>query len=191
VRLSREDWVTAGLTALGSGGPGAVMVEPIAASLQATKGSFYWHFRDRAELLTAALERWEQLATQSVIEHLEPIADPRMRLRALLSIAFRDEDELRLEGVVLASGHDPVVAEFVERVTATRTAFLSRVFVDLGLPSGEAKVRGRIAYATYVGHVQLGLTDSGDQPSRASIKRVIDEMISIFAPDGAAARRKR
>ena len=46
-RLAREDWVDAALAAIAEGGVAAVAVEPIAARLGTTKGSFYWHFHDR------------------------------------------------------------------------------------------------------------------------------------------------
>jgi len=34
-------------------------VELLARDLGATKGSFYWHFRDRSDLLERMLARWE------------------------------------------------------------------------------------------------------------------------------------
>ena len=50
-RLDRRAWVEAALAALAEGGAAAVKVERLAAKLKVTKGSFYWHFRDRDELL--------------------------------------------------------------------------------------------------------------------------------------------
>jgi AcrR family transcriptional regulator len=59
-RRSREDWLRAARCALLEGGPGAVRVEAIARGLKVTKGSFYWHFRDRKALLEALLREWEE-----------------------------------------------------------------------------------------------------------------------------------
>src|ERR671922_6013 len=78
--LSRERWIAAALDALADGGMAAVAVEPLAARLGVTKGSFYWHFRDRDELLTAALQEWERTGTEELIKRLDQIADPRERL---------------------------------------------------------------------------------------------------------------
>jgi AcrR family transcriptional regulator len=58
-RCTREDWLRAARLALLHGGPAAVRVEKLARDLRVTKGSFYWHFRDRGELLEALLEEWE------------------------------------------------------------------------------------------------------------------------------------
>lgn len=58
--LSREAWLHAARKALLLRGPNGVRVEPLARDLGVTKGSFYWHFRDRNDLLEALLVEWEQ-----------------------------------------------------------------------------------------------------------------------------------
>src|SRR5580698_4207172 len=57
--LTRADWIGTAVEALARDGLRAVAVEPLAERLGATKGSFYWHFRDRNALLQAAVEHWE------------------------------------------------------------------------------------------------------------------------------------
>jgi AcrR family transcriptional regulator len=56
--LSRAEWARAALEAIGEGGTGAVTIDLLAARLGATRGSFYWHFRDRDELIREALGLW-------------------------------------------------------------------------------------------------------------------------------------
>lgn len=58
--LSRSDWLKAARLALLQGGVDAVRVERLARNLQVTKGSFYWHFKDREQLLEALLREWEE-----------------------------------------------------------------------------------------------------------------------------------
>ena len=82
--LTRSDWARAALAAIARGGIAAVAVESIAADLGATKGSFYWHFKNRDALIQAALDMWEQSRTESVIEALEREPDPAERLSKLL-----------------------------------------------------------------------------------------------------------
>lgn len=57
--LTREDWLRAARLALLRGGVEAVRVEKLARDLGVTKGSFYWHFNDRDELLELLLREWE------------------------------------------------------------------------------------------------------------------------------------
>ena len=63
--MDREQWAEAALGAIATGGIKAVAVEPLAARLGVTKGSFYWHFADRRALIDAALERWEAQTARS------------------------------------------------------------------------------------------------------------------------------
>ena len=84
-RLSADDWAQAALDLIAEQGVAAVAVEPLARRLGVTKGSFYWHFPSREALLVAALERWEKVE-QEVFSSLEPIPDPRERLRALFRL---------------------------------------------------------------------------------------------------------
>jgi len=57
--LGREDWLHAARLALLRGGVEQVRVEKLARALNVTKGSFYWHFKDREELLELLLREWE------------------------------------------------------------------------------------------------------------------------------------
>ncbi|MGB8962821.1 MAG: helix-turn-helix domain-containing protein [Pseudonocardiaceae bacterium] len=78
-RWTRDGWIDAALHVLLNEGPDAVAVQPIARRLGATKGSFYWHFSSRDELLGAALARWEVVATDDVIAEIEASPGPRPR----------------------------------------------------------------------------------------------------------------
>jgi AcrR family transcriptional regulator len=62
-RLGRADWLRAARKALLHGGPAAVRIEVLARKLKVTKGSFYWHFKDRRELMEALLREWEEETT--------------------------------------------------------------------------------------------------------------------------------
>ncbi|NKE60652.1 TetR/AcrR family transcriptional regulator [Lentzea sp. PSKA42] len=154
-RLSKQDWLTAALTALAEGGVGAVAVEPIAQRLGMTRGSFYWHFTDRNALLREALEWWEQQGTDAVIERVAEIADPRQRLRTLFRIAITEDPTSGLEPALVAHADDPVVAPVLHRVTQRRVAFLADGYAELGLPPTQARHQAVVAYAAYVGWVQL------------------------------------
>jgi AcrR family transcriptional regulator len=58
-RLGREDWLRPARLALLRGGPEAINIEELARELGVTKGSFYWHFKNRQALLEALLLEWE------------------------------------------------------------------------------------------------------------------------------------
>ena len=153
--LSREDWALAAFLVLAERGPSAVAVEPLAARLGATKGSFYWHFPNRAALVAAALEVWETRGTEDLIAELSALPDPVERLRRVLAVAFGDEEGGRAEAAVLAAADDPVAGPVVRRVTERRLAFLAETFGDLGHADDEAQRRARLTYAAYIGWFTL------------------------------------
>ena len=160
--LTPQDWIDAALRAMAVAGPDGIAVDRLAKELGATRGSFYWHFPDRADLLRAALEHWEQHGTEDVIAHLLELPDPRARLTALLEHAVTaTADPLE---VALVAAHHPLVAPVLRRVVARRLDVLQRFFEDLGLGPGEARERAWTAYTSYVGHHQLLRGDLAEPP---------------------------
>ncbi|WP_199742913.1 TetR/AcrR family transcriptional regulator [Nocardia stercoris] len=165
-RLGRDDWIAAALTALAAGGPAAVAVEPLAARLGATKGSAYWHFANRDDLLRAALERWEADETDAVIAVVEVESDPGARLRALLARAFARPDHNL--AAALAGSADPVVVAVLTRVTERRIDYLTTLFADAGFPPAAARDRAVLIYSAYLGAAQLWRTVPTALPSTDS-----------------------
>jgi AcrR family transcriptional regulator len=159
VRLTRDDWVRAALLAIAEGGTAAVAVEPLAVRLGATKGSFYWHFRDRQDLIEAALATWERQATDEIIAGLERIADPVERLRSVLVIAMELEEDEYPDVRLLPSVTDPLVAPVVARVQKKRLASLARCFREMGFSPAESRHRARLANSVYIGWVHQRLVE--------------------------------
>ena len=50
--LSREDWLARSLPVIARSG-GRFRIEELASELCVTKGSFYWHFKSRADFVLA------------------------------------------------------------------------------------------------------------------------------------------
>ncbi|MGH2961631.1 MAG: TetR/AcrR family transcriptional regulator [Solirubrobacterales bacterium] len=182
--LTRQDWTRAALAALADGGPAAVAVDRLAKQLGATRGSFYWHFSDRAELIEAALEQWERENTVELIPDAEAIGDPVERLRYL----FREVYEQPVDAIEIALASvadDPLVAPAVARVTQTRLAFLRRIFTDLGLPDDEAADRAWLAYAFYVGHHQLARNSEVRDSQPTGLARIV-ELLTLVPPSASS-----
>ena len=177
-RLSREAWADAALSVLARSGPAAVAVEPLARRLGVTKGSFYWHFKGRDELLAAALERWEELTAAAVMADRDD-SPPRQRLRRLFEQAF----EVRRRGFLLvhlaANADDPIIGPALERVTTRRLRFLSRVYEDCGLQGEVARHRALLAYSAYLGlfHVLSGASRLVAQDRTAYIEHLVDTLV--------------
>ena len=69
-QLDRNAWLVQALKILSREGLAGVRVEKIARSLHVTKGSFYWHFKDRDDLFSGMLDYWADVLTDDVFKEV-------------------------------------------------------------------------------------------------------------------------
>lgn len=179
-RLTADDWAAAALAALGEGGLAAVAVEPLAARLGATKGSFYWHFANRDALVSAALARWERVNTEGVIAMVDAIADPAERLRTLFGTVIGRVEQGETEMNLLATADHPLVAPVLARVTERRIGYIAALFGELGFPPQTAHSRAVLAYSAYLGHAQLAHATPGVLPAGEGARRYRDNVVEAL-----------
>ncbi len=154
--LSPADWARAAFRALARGGVDSIAVEPIAAELGATKGSFYWHFKNRDSLVAAALDEWERRLTETVIERLERSSDPAERLRHLLVASFEiSATDRAAELALLANNDHEGVRRRVRHVVEHRVRYMARQLEALGWEPVPALDRALVLSYLYVGYLQM------------------------------------
>lgn len=185
-RLRPEDWTRAALAAIADKGTANVSVERLARELGTTKGSFYWHFKDRMALIEAALHRWEVLYTDRIIDRLSDIEDPRERFRLLLASAFDDQPGVLIDANLLAAAEDPLVGPVLERVARKRLAYVDKIFAELGTEGGSD--RALLAFSAYTGLAQLRRTASPLTPQGRRVKPYIDHAVNWLLGDDARQR---
>jgi AcrR family transcriptional regulator len=170
VRVPRERWTDAGLRALAAHGSTAVRVETLAATLGVTKGSFYWHFRNREELLGAILDAWEEALVDRAIASADAGGgDGRTRLRRLFRAAEQLDDLLELELSVRDwARRDPAVAERVTRVDRRRLDYLRPLFAEFCDDAADVEGRCLLVLTLLVGDALLSATGSGRRRGRRS-----------------------
>ncbi len=186
--LSREDWVKAASNLIAQEGVQAVAVEPLALALGVTKGSFYWHFQNRDELIHAALEAWEQDQSDDVVSRYAGIADPRRRLRVLLFAAFEDQENGKFFAALAVSSEDPRVQPYLRRATERRLAFGVEAFQALGLSEVEAQERALFAYAAYAGYFQLLRTTSEAVEAVTDLSGYVRRLADALIPAKSSRR---
>jgi AcrR family transcriptional regulator len=159
-RTPRESWLREGLRFLADGGPDAVRVEPLAQALGVTKGGFYWHFRNRAELLDGLLDLWEQQLVDEAIETSDRGGgDGRTRLRRLFAAAGDREGILDLELAVRDwARRDPAVAERVARVDDRRMAYLRPLFAEFCDGPADVEARSFLVLTLFIGESYVAAT---------------------------------
>ncbi|MEZ4247941.1 MAG: TetR/AcrR family transcriptional regulator [Polyangiales bacterium] len=155
-RLSANDWVRAATLRFAASGADAVRVEPLAKELGVSKGSFYWHFVDRAALLEAVVDAWERHGTYAIIEAVERGSEtPAERLWSLFEHTFGTPTEVEaFETAVRAwATLDPHARAVAKRVDARRLAFVTELLCAAGIPKPEAKRRADLLYCALIGEL--------------------------------------
>ena len=144
-RLTRSDWVNAGIEMLAEEGIGAVKVERLASKLGITRGSFYHHFRDREALLREMLDYWAQQWTYSIRDEISALdLEPATALLALMK-AIRSKKAASFDAPFRAWAlHDPLALEVIKRVDEERLGFIQSWFEALGFEGMEAENRARL-----------------------------------------------
>jgi AcrR family transcriptional regulator len=181
-RLSADDWAQAALDLIAEQGVAAVAVEPLARRLGVTKGSFYWHFPSRDALLSAALERWEAIEQEAVFAQLEAIRDPSQRLRALFQVVAHEVKSHVIYSELLKALDHPAVHPVIGRVSGRRLDYLTASFRQAGLSRTDAQHRARLAYAAYVGFLQLSLQLHQPRLAHGEFEAYVEHVMATLIP---------
>lgn len=176
-RLTRNDWVAAAYLRFNEQGVDAIAVEPLAREIGATKGSFYWHFADRAALVDAVLDRWEALQTEALISEVERAVGPRERLEQLVWIVTNQTPQRGGEATLYAAAERNGVAERVARVTERRVSYIAGILAELGLDEEESRRRSIALNASVVGYQQLVTT--GWDPRLESVESMAASLFEM------------
>jgi AcrR family transcriptional regulator len=144
-QLCRRDWIVAALQTLAREGVHGVKVERLARSLGVTKGSFYWHFRDRDDLLQAVLDYWQQDLTVQIRNEAQAFRGRAEQRLFFLARIINEKRANEFEGALRAWAlSDRNVAKVVREVDQTRLAFLKQVFEEIGFCKVDSKMRARV-----------------------------------------------
>lgn len=150
--LTPERWIEAATEVLVDQGIDHVRVDVLARALKVTRGSFYWHFRERDDLLRAVLQAWRARATEQLTQRLERAHDdPHEQLRDLISLPFRGRSAHRAARIELAirawARRDATARAVVDEADAARIGYIAQVFSALGFGIRQARSRAFMLYS--------------------------------------------
>jgi AcrR family transcriptional regulator len=151
LRTPRDAWIEAALQAVASGGPEAVRVEALAASLGVSKGGFYWHFKNRQALVGEMLDAWEKAVVEDVIARVESQpADPRAKLQHLFELARSVDFEVELALRDWSRREDDVAVR-LHRVDNRRMEYLRSLFRQFCADEDDVEARSMLAFSLFIG----------------------------------------
>lgn len=166
--LTPENWIAAATEVLVDRGIDHVRVDVLAAGLGVTRGSFYWHFRDREDLLRRVLASWREQATVQLTARLERAhTDVRQQIRDVISLPFRGRAAARAARIELAirawARRDDMARAAVDEADAARIAYHVHLFATLGFALEEARSRAFVLYGYEVAESVLHRQGSAEQ----------------------------
>jgi AcrR family transcriptional regulator len=184
--LGREDWLRAARLALLQGGVEAVRVEKLARALKVTKGSFYWHFKDREELLELLLREWESELQELIGQ--PGTAGGAQDLHSLLEVLVErarqsEEGKVPSDAAIFAwASVSPEVARRVNRAEQERLDFLKQWS---GMPE-----RMELLYLAWLGFVARGQRVPALRQRFPEIARAMIELVEERETTPGRRRRK-
>jgi AcrR family transcriptional regulator len=180
-QLDRNDWIEAAIDVLAKEGVGGLRVEVLAKTCGVTKGSFYWHFKDRQDLFSAVLERWREGRIRDIEKTTAGSpGKEREQLHYVIEVygASRNRKGMSIELAVRDwARHDSLAAGVVEEVDLYRLECTRKLFVAAGMSDAEAKSHSLLLYAGVFG-LSLMHYDRFDENLPDLKQRIVERIVS-------------
>lgn len=167
--LDASAWIEAAFDALAEGGIDAVRVDPLAKRLGVTRGSFYWHFADRAALHSAMLKEWRSRASYLIFNRLERESEtPEARLQRIASLPQSSARSVRGGAIELAvrfwARRDKAAAKAVRHIDRVRIDYFAKLLAEHGHDKEEARRRAFLFYAALMAEALIVVDEKDAAP---------------------------
>jgi AcrR family transcriptional regulator len=162
-RGSREGWLDAAYAALIREGVDAVKIMPLAEGLRLSRTSFYWFFKDRAELLTALADMWEARTTTPLVAASRDYAETQTEamLNVIACFLRADTFDAKLEFAMRGWGlKDPAILARITEADTRRLNALADMLERWGHDPQDADVRARTIYLVQIGYISMQVDET-------------------------------
>lgn len=181
--LSVDDWIAAANDLLVSENIRGVRISALCLKLRVTKGSFYWHFSSRKDLLRALLNSWRRRMTLNIANKLGRLTNGAVStLRALLMLP-RKTFSARGAAIEMSirdwGRREKLAHDALKEVDKIRLSSFEQSFQRLGFSAREARLRGYVAYAIMMGDSILKET----LREEIATEEFVELAVQLLAPD--------
>jgi len=154
-QLSKEDWLMAALK-MCEAGIDKVKVAPLAAEMGVTTGSFYWHFKNRRELLDALIEFWEREMNDAPIAAAREFSGPPAERIYFIMETIMTHSLARYDLAIWHWAQSDIKANSLfKRALKKRFTFAAWMFAEAGFSNEQAEIRGRMMVVYLMGEMTL------------------------------------
>jgi len=174
--LQPADWIQAALLRLAKHGLDEVRIELLARDLGVSKGSFYWHFRDRTELRGKMLQAWES-SELSWMEERGRQQNTASRWADFIA-RVSDPERIRLEVAMRtwARGDDRVAATLA-LVERKRAHLIAEVLGDVGFSWRAAQAWSEVVLLLSLGWMERAAGNSEMDRESRSLGELLSDVI--------------
>lgn len=182
--LQPDDWIRAAFARLAAEGIESVRIELLARDLGVSKGSFYWHFQDREELLAKMFERWEKDENDWLDE---TVITPKAAARWARFVHHCTDLQLaRLESAMRTwSRRDERIAARISAIEKKRIAHIASVLRAIGFVAPAAESWAEVTLLVYLGWLDRATRDLEFQVSGRTLDEFFSDLI-LAASDRSA-----
>ena len=172
--LQPSHWIEAGIARLASDGIESVRIELLARDLRVSKGSFYWHFRDREDLLGKILARWEE----GERARLEPSGHAAALRWAWFVDQNSAQERVRMELAIRAwARKDEKVAGCVATADRERTRFIADVLREIGFADAASESWAEVILLVWLGWLDRAAQTVNSESTRSSLGDLLSRLI--------------
>ena len=169
-RVSKDQWLTKAREALEASGIEAVKIERLAKALGISRSGFYWHFKNRQDLLEHLLDYWVRRYTGILTDNPDVIKlDPKKRLLTIMEM-IRDKHLTKYDLAMTSwAKSNSQVHKVVRKVVKMRLDYLQLIFAGLGFIGDELEMRTRL-FVCYHSWEDTMFPDLSDQKHSKLLK---------------------
>ena len=162
--LGKFDWVATAKNALIKDGIKGVKVDLLARDLGITRGSFYWHFNNRQDLLDALIDHWRHSNSKPMLEAIRRAGARGLQedFRHVDNLWFEEHDYHPKYDAAIRdwARTDEIVANAVHDVDRIRIDAFTEMFKAYGFTGEKAQIRACILYYHQVGYYALNIQET-------------------------------
>jgi AcrR family transcriptional regulator len=159
---------------LASDGIESVRIELLARDLRVSKGSFYWHFRDREDLLGKILAHWEE----DERARLEPSGHAAALRWAWFVDQNSTQERVRMELAIRAwARKDEKVAGCLATADKERTRFIADVLREIGFANAASESWAEVILLVWLGWLDRAAQTANSESTHSSLGDLLSRLI--------------
>lgn len=188
--LQPNDWIKAGIVQLAREGVESVRVEVLARELGVSKGSFYWHFRDRDELLMQMLQFWENSEAEWLSAEESGQTEKANAAVRWARFVERSTEQERISqeiGIRAWARRDERVGLRVADVEKRKVRVIANILADVGFARDSAESWSEMVCLVYSGWLDRTARDGEFRLAGKGLGELLSELVLAASAKGTSA----